>query len=221
MSDDKSPQGWLTTLPGILTASATAITAIGGLIVVLGQQGFLHRAAPDTPAVVASAPAVASAPVATAAVKDIAVTAVAHAQTDSAPTSVSAVPASMAPRGVIGSNMNYFSGSWQNINPAPGVILKIQIRIADSAMYVHVWSKCRPTVCDWGEVQAQAIGGSTGSQPAEGMREVTAQFKNNVREVALTIHPGQNDHIRVEAVTNFVDQSGRAPLAKLLVFQRT
>jgi hypothetical protein len=36
----------------------------------------------------------------------------------------------------------------------------------------------------------------------------------------LTIHPAQNDHIRVEAVSNFVDQSGRAPLAKLLVFQR-
>jgi hypothetical protein len=229
MSDEKSPQGWWSTLPGLLTASATAITAIGGLIAILGQQGLLHRSAPTAPAVVASAPAdvaapaAASTPVVAAAAKDVSITPAVHTQTaqsDTAPAAVSAVPASVAPRGEIGSNMDYFAGSWQNINPAPGVILKIQIRIADQAMYVRVWEKCRPTTCDWGEVQAQAIGSNVGSQPGSGLREVTAQFKNNVRQIALTIHPAQNNHLRVEAVSNFVDQSGRAPLAKMLVFER-
>jgi hypothetical protein len=228
MSDDKSQQGWWSTLPGLLTAAATAITAIGGLIAILGQQGLLHRSAPAAPDIVASTPAVVAAPAVAstpvvASAANVSVTPAVHGQTaqiETAPAAVSAVPASVAPRGDIGSNMNYFAGNWQNINPVPGVILKIQIRIADQAMYVRVWEKCRPTTCDWGEVEAQTIGGNVGSQPGSGLREVTAQFKNNVRQIVLTIHPAQNDHIRVEAVSNFVDQSGRAPLAKLLVFQR-
>lgn len=224
MSDEKSPQGWWTTLPGLLTASATAITAVGGLIAILGQQGLFHKPAPATPPVVASvaaAPDVASAPEIVPPVRDVAAAKVAHPQTESAPPLASAVPASVSStHGEIGSNMTYFAGNWQNIHPATAGILKIQIRIADSTMFVHAWGKCRPTNCDFGEVQAQGIGSSMDSQPGAGVREVTAQFKNNVRQLALTIHPAPNDHIRVEALTSFIDQSGRAPLAKLLVFQR-
>jgi hypothetical protein len=116
--------------------------------------------------------------------------------------------------------MTYFAGNWQNINPQTTGVLKIPIRIADSAMFVRAWAKCRPTNCDWGEVEAQGIGGNIGAQQGAGMREVTAQFRNNVRQVALTIHPAPNNHIRVESVVNFIDQSGRAPMAKVFVFER-
>lgn len=219
MSDEKSPQGWWTTLPGLLTASATAITAVGGLIAILGQQGLFHKPAPATPPVVASAASAPEAP--SAPVKDVAAATVTHPQTENTPPLASAVPASVSStRGEIGSNMTYFAGSWQNIHPATAGILKIQIRMADSTMFVHAWGKCRPTNCDFGEVQAQGIGSNMDSQPGAGVREVTAQFRNNVRQLALTIHPAPNDHIRVEALTNFIDQSGRAPLAKVLVFQR-
>lgn len=221
MSDEKSPQGWWSTLPGLMTASATAITAIGGLIAILGQQGLFHKPAPATPLVVASAPDVASAPGIAPPVRDVAAATVAHPQTESAPPLASAVPTSLSStHGEIGSNMTYFAGGWQNIHPATAGILKIQIRIADSTMFVHAWGKCRPTNCDFGEVQAQGIGSNMDSQPGAGVREVTAQFRNNVRQLALTIHPAPNDHIRVEALTSFIDQSGRAPLAKVLVFQR-
>ncbi|SDC85466.1 hypothetical protein [Paraburkholderia lycopersici] len=221
MSDQKSTQGWWTTLPGVLTASATAITAIGGLIAILGQQGLFHKSTPATPALVASAPEAAPSQAGAAPLKDVVATTTAPAPSVSSSIPASAVPAPVAPaRGTIGSNMAYFSGNWQNSNPATAGIIKIQIRIADATMYVRAWAKCRPTNCDWGEVQAQAIGGNVGSQPGSGMREVTAQFRNNVRQVALTIHPAPNDHLRVEAVTNFVDQSGRAPMARIFVFQR-
>lgn len=229
MSDEKSSQGWWTSLPGVLTASAAAITAIGGLIAVIGQQGLFHKSAPETPAVVASAPVVAPSPANTVAAKDVAATPAAQTQTVSAPASAPAVPASLpaslpASRpltpGNIGSNMTYFTGNWQNINPAATGILKIQVRIADATLYVRAWAKCRPTDCDWGEVQAEGIGTGVGTGRGTGMREVTAQFHNNVRQVALTIHPAPNNHIRVEALYTFIDQSGRAPLANVYVFQR-
>jgi hypothetical protein len=224
MSDEKSPQSWWSSLPGVLTASATAITAIGGLIAILGQQGLFHKSATETPPVVASAPAnaaastVASAPLVAAVIKDAA----ASGGIASAPATASALPVAVAPPapGNIGSNMTYFAGNWQNANPSANGILKLQIRIVDSNMYVRAWAKCRPTDCDLGEVQAEGIGSNLGSQPGVGMREVTARFKNNIREVALTIHPAPNNHIRVEAVSNFIDKSGRAPLAKMFVFQR-
>jgi hypothetical protein len=83
-------------------------------------------------------------------------------------------------------------------------------------MYVHAWIKCRPTDCDWGEVQAQGFGGNAGG----GVREVVAQFKTEVHQTTLTIHPAPNNRIRVESATNFVDRSGRAPFARVFVFER-
>jgi hypothetical protein len=44
MADNEEREGsWWTTVPGILTALATTITAVGGLIAVLAQTGFLDR----------------------------------------------------------------------------------------------------------------------------------------------------------------------------------
>ncbi|WP_233873649.1 hypothetical protein [Paraburkholderia adhaesiva] len=116
--------------------------------------------------------------------------------------------------------MTYFAGDWQNVNQSTDGLLKLQIRIADSNMYVRAWSKCRPTNCDLGEVQAEGYGSNVGSQQGAGVRVVTAQFKNNVRQLGLTIHTAPNGRIRVEAATNFIDQSGRAPLARVFLFER-
>lgn len=223
MNDDRSSQGWWSTLPGLLTAAATAITAIGGLIAVLGQTGLFHASKSATPPIAASGPAAGSRSADTSAATNVSATTVADAQSKTAIATSSTPAAQASPPsagGDIGSNMSYFAGSWQNINPSANGILRIQIRISESTMYVRAWAKCRPTDCDWGEVEAQGFGSGMGSQPAHGVRIVTAQFRNNIRETALTIHPAQNNRIRVEAATNFVDQSGRAPIARIFLFQR-
>lgn len=98
--------------------------------------------------------------------------------------------------------------------------MELQIRIAESNLYVRAWGKCRPTNCDLGEVQAEGYGSNVGSQRGVGARVVTAQFKTNVRQIGLTIHPTPNGRIRVEAASNFTDQSGRAPLAREFLFER-
>jgi len=43
MAEEKKPQTWWQTLPGILTATATFITAVTGLIVVLYQSGVFNE----------------------------------------------------------------------------------------------------------------------------------------------------------------------------------
>lgn len=243
MADEQASQNWWSTLPGMLTASATAITAIGGLVTVLVQAGLLHGASP------AAAPTVVSAPAANSKAADTAMTNAAtttgtsstsggtgstatnsSANANSAqskPTadvaaSASAAPVPSAPalaKGNVGSDMAGFAGSWQNINPNADWILKINIRNTDSTLYVRAWAKCRPTDCDWGEVQAEAMGSNVGSAPGTGARVVTAEFKNNIRQTVLTMYPAPNHHLRVEAQTHFVDQSGRAPFARVIMFE--
>lgn len=80
MTDDakEKPAGggvsWLQTLPGVLTGTAAVLTAIGGLLAVLHQQGLLNigaghgvPAASAPPAATREAPAVSKAPVASGA----------------------------------------------------------------------------------------------------------------------------------------------------------
>ena len=42
MATEHEPQGWWHTLPGILTAIAAVVTAVGGLLVALKQVGFFE-----------------------------------------------------------------------------------------------------------------------------------------------------------------------------------
>ena len=62
-------------------------------------------------------------------------------------------------------------GHWINADPATRSIPRIHLRFVcqDQVLngqlyppgppwYVHVWGKCSPTNCDWGEVGAQRIG---------------------------------------------------------------
>ena len=61
-------------------------------------------------------------------------------------------------------------GSWVNTDPSTRSLTRIRLRFVcqDQVLngqlyppgppwYVHVWGKCSPTDCDWGEVGAQRI----------------------------------------------------------------
>ena len=49
MAEGQNPLGWWQTLPGILTATATIITAVTGLIVALNQMGLFSKKAEKAP----------------------------------------------------------------------------------------------------------------------------------------------------------------------------
>jgi len=48
VSSDNKPKSWWETVPGLITAIATVITAVAGLIIALNQAGFLHDAPSDS-----------------------------------------------------------------------------------------------------------------------------------------------------------------------------
>lgn len=43
MAEDNSGKSWWTTLPGIITSTATLVTAIGGLIAILHSNGYFNK----------------------------------------------------------------------------------------------------------------------------------------------------------------------------------
>ena len=93
MTDDTQPKSWLQTLPGILTALATLIGAITGLVVALHGSGPAADAAASAPA-----PGSASAPTASAAPATASTTAEpTPAPPTSAPTASQPAPSSPAP----------------------------------------------------------------------------------------------------------------------------
>ena len=64
MPESDRPQSWWQSLPGILTATATVLTALSGLLVILYQNGVLGSSSAASPAATAEviAPAADSAP---------------------------------------------------------------------------------------------------------------------------------------------------------------
>ncbi|MFC0668528.1 hypothetical protein ACFSKY_13535 [Azotobacter chroococcum] len=46
MSEQKTGTSWWQTLPGVLTGIAAVITAVGGMIAVIYQSGFLGKEVP-------------------------------------------------------------------------------------------------------------------------------------------------------------------------------
>lgn len=43
MAEDNNGKNWWTTLPGIITSTATLVTAIGGLIAILNSNGYFNK----------------------------------------------------------------------------------------------------------------------------------------------------------------------------------
>jgi len=44
-----------------------------------------------------------------------------------------------------------FVGEWVNQSAGTGGISRVQIRVVESAILVHMWTRCAPTDCDYGE----------------------------------------------------------------------
>jgi hypothetical protein len=45
-----------------------------------------------------------------------------------------------------------FQGVWTNVNPLTDGITRIEIRSEGESLLIHVWGKCHPQDCDWGEM---------------------------------------------------------------------
>jgi len=117
--------------------------------------------------------------------------------------------------------LQYFSGTWKNIDPATRGLTTLQINVSAANVAMHVWGKCHPTDCDWGEVTATPLSSDVSSSVTQVTRAITAVFKTNFSETTLMIRPLTEGSIGAETATRFTDNSGRASYTGSYEFRRT
>jgi hypothetical protein len=100
-------------------------------------------------------------------------------------------------------------GSWANVNPQTSSITLVQVRFVcqDQILngkpyppgppyYIHIYGKCHPTDCDWGEVGA--------TRPSTA---ITATYNQGFakRLVYVRMSPARPDQLWVQTRTTFSD----------------
>ena len=89
-------------------------------------------------------------------------------------------------------------GDWANKDFQTRSITRVQIRQDGGRVSVHVWGRCHPSECDWGDATATVNGHSL---------SVTWNVSFAVRTQTLTLQADGN--LQVSVHTHFIDNSGR------------
>jgi hypothetical protein len=159
MADES--KSFFQTLPGILTTTATVVTAITGLIIALNQAGFFHNSESAPVATTAPQPSAGAAPpMVQASVTN-------GQQTAPVPTNGSATNATGG---------EALTGVWLNTlidphNGRPDSRLIIRRR-SDGTLTLQGWGNCGPMDCDWGLAPLEVVTGGSGSD-LSGLRATT------------------------------------------------
>jgi hypothetical protein len=106
--------------------------------------------------------------------------------------------------------INQFAGTWKNVDPQTGGITIIKIDVSGSRIKIQTWGKCEPSDCAWGAVSGTAYAPGVQSNLVETANTISTIYVNSFSLRILIIRPGEEGQIKVEALTKFTDQSGRA-----------
>ena len=96
-------------------------------------------------------------------------------------------------------------GTWNNIDPSTGGLVKIVLGFAAGAITVHAFGACHPTPCDWGVVKGMTYGATVSSNQAIAF---SAFYKFGFKETILTGHLLRGQ-LFVETFSHFTDGSNR------------
>ncbi len=105
-----------------------------------------------------------------------------------------------------------FVGSWTNEDTATPGITRVGIRVSAGTIFVHMWGKCEPRDCDWGEATTPVSDADDGT-------------------ISLTWNPGfQTDsqqltvlsdgRLQVTGYVHYTDNSGRADRGYTVYFRK-
>jgi len=116
------------------------------------------------------------------------------------------IPMCKGPAGPVGPedesiHVEHFIGTWINEDEDTRGITKIVIRANSQTIFVHMWGRCHPTDCDWGE-ETTDIADAYDDQLS---LEWSPGFKIEKQEVYYL------DYVRlkVDCHIHFIDNSGR------------
>jgi hypothetical protein len=110
-------------------------------------------------------------------------------------------------------DIGQFLGEWHNIDPNTRGIVRILITEGDGAIKVHVWGRCHPEPCDWGE--APAVPYAANVDAAQDTEYLRVEFRTWFAVNELTIGPAsdRNRQLSVTDLNQSTDGSGRPNFA--------
>lgn len=107
------------------------------------------------------------------------------------------------------------AGEWRNVDAGTRGLTRLVV--GDNPATVHAWGSCHPSDCDWGSVPASAFRQSVDGGSAAALQ---AHFKTGFNETTLIITLAGDGLLRVEMLTHFTDNSGRADYSASDRFRR-
>ena len=113
-----------------------------------------------------------------------------------------------------------FAGDWTNVDTNTGGLTTLSIGVSGTSATVHVWGRCHPTDCDWGEVQAVAFAPDVSSDMVSQARALVAIYDEGFKETTLIIKP-QGNRLSVQSYSRFKDGSGRSNYRSDDLFQKS
>ena len=105
-----------------------------------------------------------------------------------------------------------FVGHWVNIDAGTRGITRVDIRVDADTIFFHMWGKCHPTDCDWGEETTSV------SDADDGMLSLTWDHGFSIVNQTLSVLEGEL--LKVEGHTHFTDDSGRSDYDSTYLFSK-
>lgn len=100
----------------------------------------------------------------------------------------------------IPSNSPFIAG-WRNEDLSSGGITRTDIRIDSNTLFVHMWGKCSPDDCDWGELSTDV------SDANDGVLDLTWIAPHAINNQKLSLSP--DGKLQIEGHVHYTDDSGR------------
>ena len=117
-------------------------------------------------------------------------------------------------------DINQFAGKWKNVDPQTGGITNINIDVSGSHIRIQAWGKCHPSDCAWGSAAGTAYAPNVQSSLVETADTISTIYLTSFSQMLLIIRPAEQSQIKIELLTKYTDQSGRANTRHLETFSR-
>jgi DNA-binding beta-propeller fold protein YncE len=95
-----------------------------------------------------------------------------------------------------------FIGSWMNEDANTRGISRVEVRSDVNAVVAHMWGKCHPQDCDWGEARVDVSDAPTGTLNVKWV----LSFAQRTQRITVL----SDGRLKVDSHTHFTDNSGRA-----------
>lgn len=104
-----------------------------------------------------------------------------------------------------------FLGNWANDAKEASAIARVVVTPAgEGRVNIHVFGRCQPADCDWGERPGHVYSDAPDSSDA---RRLTADFDTGSAREHLMLRPAAGGALSFDVLTDFADSSGRKDYA--------